>query len=82
MNGAAISRTRYSKLWTLFSNSFGDGDGSSTFNVPDTRGLFPRFWSDGSSYDVGRLVSTKAADHAITVGAYGSFSLNGLMKYQ
>lgn len=36
--GQAISRTTYSALFTLFSTTFGSGDGSTTFNVPDVTG--------------------------------------------
>lgn len=36
--GQAISRTVYSGLFALLSTTFGVGDGSSTFNVPDLRG--------------------------------------------
>jgi microcystin-dependent protein len=36
--GQAISRTTYSSLFSLFSTTFGSGDGSTTFNVPDLRG--------------------------------------------
>lgn len=36
--GQAISRTTYATLFALFSTTYGVGDGSSTFNVPDLRG--------------------------------------------
>lgn len=36
--GQAISRTTYSALFTLCSTTFGVGDGSTTFNIPDLRG--------------------------------------------
>ena len=34
-NGAAVSRTTYSALFAVISTTYGAGDGSSTFNVPD-----------------------------------------------
>ena len=34
-NGAAVSRTTYSALFAIISTTYGAGDGSSTFNVPD-----------------------------------------------
>lgn len=37
-NGQAVSRTTYSSLFTLIGTSYGAGDGSTTFNVPDLRG--------------------------------------------
>jgi microcystin-dependent protein len=36
--GQAISRTTYATLFSLVSTTFGAGDGSTTFNVPDLRG--------------------------------------------
>jgi len=36
--GQAVSRTTYSTLFTLFSTTYGSGDGSTTFNLPDLRG--------------------------------------------
>jgi len=37
-DGAAVSRTTYSALYTLFSTTYGAGDGSTTFNLPDLKG--------------------------------------------
>lgn len=39
-SGQAVNRTTYSGLYTLLGNHFGAGDGSTTFNIPDLRGLF------------------------------------------
>jgi len=36
--GQAISRTTYATLFSLISTTFGVGDGSTTFNLPDLRG--------------------------------------------
>lgn len=37
-NGAAVSRTTYSALFSAIGTTYGAGDGSSTFNLPDSRG--------------------------------------------
>lgn len=37
-DGTAVSRTTYSGLFAEISTAFGVGDGSTTFNVPDSRG--------------------------------------------
>jgi len=37
-DGSAVSRTTYAALFTAISTSYGVGDGSTTFNVPDCRG--------------------------------------------
>jgi microcystin-dependent protein len=36
--GQAISRTTYATLFVAMSNTYGSGDGSTTFNLPDKRG--------------------------------------------
>jgi microcystin-dependent protein len=37
-DGAAISRTTYSDLFGIVGTTYGVGDGSTTFNIPDLRG--------------------------------------------
>ena len=37
-NGSAVSRSTYSALFGVLSTTFGSGDGSTTFNLPDLRG--------------------------------------------
>jgi microcystin-dependent protein len=61
-NGAAISRTTYSDLFTAIGTTFGVGDGSSTFNVPDLRGEFMRGWDDSRGIDSGRSFGSAQAD--------------------
>lgn len=39
-DGAAISRTTYSALFSLIGTTFGSGDGSTTFNLPNTLAKF------------------------------------------
>lgn len=39
-DGAAVSRATYARLFAWVGTAFGVGDGSTTFNVPDTRGRF------------------------------------------
>lgn len=36
-NGAAVSRTTYANLFSIIGTKFGEGDGSTTFNLPDFR---------------------------------------------
>lgn len=58
-NGAAVSRTTYSSLFNKIGTIFGNGNGSTTFNLPDLRGEFIRGWSDGHSVDSGRAFGSK-----------------------
>lgn len=37
-NGSAVSRTTYASLFAAIGTTYGAGDGSTTFNVPDSRG--------------------------------------------
>jgi microcystin-dependent protein len=39
-DGSAISRSGFSALFSIISTTFGTGDGSSTFNVPNLKGRF------------------------------------------
>ena len=41
-NGQAISRNTYAALFAAISIAFGSGDGATTFNLPDFRGVFPK----------------------------------------
>ena len=54
-NGAAISRTTYKALFSAIGTTFGAGDGSTTFNIPDLRGEFIRGWDDARGVDSGRV---------------------------
>lgn len=40
--GQAVSRTTYADLFAVIGTSFGEGDGTTTFNIPDLRGEFLR----------------------------------------
>ena len=46
-NGAAINRAVYADLFAEMGTTFGDGDGVTTFNLPDFRGEFLRGWNGG-----------------------------------
>jgi microcystin-dependent protein len=46
-NGAAVSRTTYSALFAVIGTTFGAGDGSTTFNLPELRAEFIRGIDDG-----------------------------------
>jgi len=48
-DGSAISRSTYSSLYTAIGTIYGAGDGTSTFNLPDTRGQFIRSWATATS---------------------------------
>ena len=41
-DGTAVSRSTYATLFAAISTTHGSGDGSTTFNLPDLRGIFVR----------------------------------------
>ena len=51
-NGQAVSRTDYADLFALISTKFGEGDGTTTFNLPDYRGKFLRGLGGYSASDI------------------------------
>tara|TARA_A100001035_G_scaffold93142_1_gene72943 strand:- start:2230 stop:3123 length:894 start_codon:yes stop_codon:yes gene_type:complete len=61
-NGAAVSRTTYADLFALISDDYGNGDGSSTFNLPDLRGQFIRGFANGQATDPDRASRTDRGD--------------------
>lgn len=64
--GQAISRITYATLFAAISTTWGSGDGSTTFNVPDLRGMFLRGTgtnaTGSSSGAVGPSIGAYAAD--------------------
>lgn len=61
-NGAAISRTTYADLFSAIGTTWGVGDGSTTFNLPDFRGTVRRSWDHGRGLDTGRTFASYQAD--------------------
>lgn len=77
-NGAAISRSTYSALFAAIGVTFGTGDGSTTFNVPDLRGEFLRGLDDSRGVDTGRTLSATAqAGQNLSHSHTGSAASNG-----
>lgn len=61
-NGAAISRTTFSGLFSVIGTTFGVGNGTTTFNLPDSRGYSPRGWDNGRGIDTGRAFGSNQQD--------------------
>lgn len=53
-DGSEVSRADYPNLFAAIGTTFGQGDGFSTFRIPETRGVFLRGWSHGNGYDPDR----------------------------
>jgi len=61
-DGSAISRTTYAGLFAVIGVIYGNGDGSTTFNVPDLRGRFLRGWDHGAGLDPDAASRTNRGD--------------------
>jgi len=61
-NGAELSRTTYTDLFAVLGTTYGVGDGSTTFNIPDLRGEFIRGFDNGRGIDSARNIGTNQLD--------------------
>ena len=71
MYGQAISRTTYAALFALFSTTFGTGDGSTTFNIPDLRGRLTAGKDDMGGSAANSLTNAASGITGTTLGASG-----------
>ena len=76
-DGLAVSRATYSRLFTAIGTTYGSGDGSTTFNLPDLRGQFIRGFDDGRGVDSGRVLGSYQADQNKAHTHTGSTSTTG-----
>jgi microcystin-dependent protein len=68
--GQAVSRTEYASLFATISTTYGAGNGSTTFNVPDMRGRVAAGKDDMGGTAASRLTST-VLTASNTLGATG-----------
>jgi len=61
-NGQAVSRSTYALLFKKIGTGYGGGDGSTSFNLPDLRGVFVRGWDHGRGIDPGRSLGNFQSD--------------------
>ncbi len=72
-DGAAISRTTYATLFALVGTTYGSGDGSSTFNIPDLRGRVIAGQDDMGGASANRLTGlTGGVDGDVLGGSGGA----------
>jgi len=68
-DGSAISRTTFADLFAVVSTTFGIGDGSTTFNVPDMRGRLPVGKDNLGGSSANRVTDTEADTIGSSEGA-------------
>ena len=77
-NGAAVSRTTFSALFAAIGTLWGIGDGSTTFNLPETRGEFIRGYDHSRGVDSGRAIGVwQDESFGIHAHVYGTRSMSG-----
>lgn len=70
-DGSAVSRTTYASLFTAISTTYGVGDGSSTFNLPDLRGRVPVGKDNMGGSAASRVTTAGSGIDGATLGATG-----------
>ena len=70
-SGLAVSRVAYSGLFTIIGTTYGVGDGSTTFNVPDLRGRAPHGKDDMGGTASNRVTNAVSVIPATQLGAVG-----------
>lgn len=79
-DGTAVSRVTYSELFGVIGTDYGVGDGSTTFNLPDYRGKFWRFWDNGAGVDADAATRTDRGD-GTTGDAVGTNQASGMAAH-
>jgi len=74
-NGAAVSRTTYADLFAIISTTYGAGDGSTTFNVPDLQDNVAVGKSNTKA-----LASTGGANTVTSTGNVGGSTANATLS--
>ena len=80
--GQAISRTTYADLFTAISTTYGTGDGSTTFNLPDLRGRVVAGQDDMGGSSANRLTDQTGGLNGDTLGATGGAETHTLTTDQ
>ena len=71
-DGSDVKRLQYQKLFATIGTTFGEGNGRTTFNLPDLRGKMVRGWGPVNSVDPQRVFGSNQGDllgqhrHSIT----------------
>lgn len=77
-DGQPVSRTTYADLFTALSTTYGSGDGSTTFNVPNFKGRVP-VHRDSTQTEFDNLAETGGAKtHTLSTSEMPSHSHTGM----
>ena len=80
--GQTVSRTTYAALFTALGTSYGAGDGSTTFALPDLRGRIPGGKDNMGGSAASRLTTGGSGVNGATLGAVGGAETHTLTNAQ
>jgi microcystin-dependent protein len=76
--GQAVSRTTYVNLYTAIGVTYGTGDGSTTFNLPDLRGRVAFGQDNMGGAAAGRVTAAGSGINGTSLGASGGSETHSL----
>lgn len=80
-DGSAVSRTSYADLFAVIGTKYGEGDGSTTFNLPNLKGRVP-VGLDGGDTDFNEIGKTGGEKtHQLTINEMPSHNHPGIFRY-
>lgn len=89
-DGRALSRTMYADLFALIGTTYGSGDGSTTFNIPDLREAVPKGTGltsksnnhlDADGLALGEFIDDRGQKHTHTRGSMNITGSPAVMSY-
>jgi microcystin-dependent protein len=76
-DGSAVSRSTYANLWVTLSSTYGNGDGATTFNLPNAKGRSVVGAGTGSGLTARSVADTGGAESVTLTGAQSGTSAHG-----
>jgi microcystin-dependent protein len=77
--GQTVSRTTFASLFATLGTTYGSGDGSTTFGVPDLRGRIPGGKDDMGGSAASRLTTGGSGVNGAALGAAGGAQTHTLL---
>lgn len=81
-DGSAVNRTTYAALFSVLGSAHGQGDGSTTFHIPDLRGRFIRGVDGAANRDPDKAARTAANAGGNTGNNIGSVQDDALQGHR
>lgn len=80
-DGGQVSRTQFSKLFSVMGTIHGTGNGTTTFHKPDYRGRFLRGFDGSAGNDPDKLTRTAMNSGGAVGNAVGSVQMDAFMSH-